>query len=90
MKANASIRFQKIMLLAKNFLVCYYLYVSYKEIKSGVAELPEEQQDQLAAFLVHLRHQRDAASRHEISSLLNDKDPGHWASVDQLRKRWKD
>lgn len=64
--------------------------MSFKEIKNGLAELPEEQQDQLAAYLVHLRHQRDAGLRREISSRLNDKNPDHWISVDQLRDRWKD
>ena len=64
--------------------------MSLKEIKNGVAELPEQEQDQLAAYLVHLRHQRDAKFRHEISSRLNDKNPDHWISVDQLREHWKD
>ena len=68
----------------------YDYFVSFKEIKSGLAELPEDQQDQLAAYLVHLRHQRDATSRDEISSRLNDKNPEHWISPDQLREHWKD
>jgi hypothetical protein len=64
--------------------------VSLKEIKSGLAELPQEEQDQLAAYLVHLRHQRDAGLRREISSRLDDKNPDHWISVGQLREKWKD
>jgi hypothetical protein len=64
--------------------------VSFKEIKSGLAELPEEQQDQLAAYLVHLRHQRDTQLRRELSSRLEDKNPDHWVSIDQLRDQWKD
>jgi hypothetical protein len=64
--------------------------VSFKEIKNGVAELPDEQQDQLAAYLVHLRHQRDERLRRELSSRLDDKNPDHWISIDQLRERWKD
>jgi hypothetical protein len=60
----------------------YCLDVSFKEIKSGLAELPEEQQDQLAAYLVHLRHQRDTQLRRELSSRLEDKNPDHWVSID--------
>jgi hypothetical protein len=64
--------------------------VSVQEIKSGLAGLPQEAQDHLAAYLVHLRHQRDAGLRGEISSRLDDKNPDHWVSVDQLREQWKD
>jgi len=63
--------------------------VSLKEIKSELVELPQEEQDQLAAYLVHLRHQRDAGVRREISSRLDDKNPDHWISVGQLREKWK-
>ena len=34
-----------------------------EEIKTELAELPQEQQDHLAAYLVHLRHQKDAGVR---------------------------
>jgi hypothetical protein len=71
-------------------LANYNLSVSFKEIKSGLAELPEDQQDQLAAYLVHLRHQRDAGLRRELSSRLDDKTPEHWISVDLLREHWKE
>lgn len=64
--------------------------MSFKEIKSGLAELPEEQQDQLAAYLVHLRHQRDTQLRRELASRLEDKNPDHWISINQLRDQWKD
>jgi hypothetical protein len=68
----------------------YGFGVSFKEIKSGLADLPEEQQDHLAAYLVHLRHQRDAQLHRELSSRLNDKNPDRWISADQLRDHWKD
>ena len=64
--------------------------MSLKEIKSGLAELPQADQDHLAAYLVHLRHQRDTSVRREISSRLEDKNPDHWVSIDQLREHWKD
>ena len=68
----------------------YNSAMSLQEIKSGLAELPQEQQDHLAAYLVHLRHQRDAGLRREITTRLDDKNPDHWVSIDQLREQWKD
>ena len=41
----------------QNSWLDYRFDVSFKEIKDGVAELPEEQQHHLAAYFVHLRHQ---------------------------------
>lgn len=67
----------------------YFSNVSFKEIKNGVAELPDEQQDHLAAYLVHLRHQRDAQLRQELSSRRDDKNPDHWISINELRDHWK-
>ena len=69
---------------------CYRLTMSVQEIKAGLAELPQEQQDHLAAYLVHLRHQRDAAARREISEAIADKNPDHWLAVSELREKWKD
>lgn len=64
--------------------------MSLQEIKTELAELPQEQQDHLAAYLVHLRHQRDSAARREISEAIADKNPDHWLSVTELREKWKD
>jgi hypothetical protein len=55
-----------------------------------MAELPQAQQDHLAAFLVHLRHQRNAEIRREITARIDDKNPGRWVSLSELRKKWKD
>jgi hypothetical protein len=57
--------------------------VSFKEIKKGLAELSEEQQDRLAAYLIHLRYQLNAQVRRELSSRLDDKNPGSW-------ERWRE
>lgn len=64
--------------------------MSLQEIKSELAEMPEQQQDHLAAYLVHLRHQRDAVTRREITSSIDDKNPDHWVSLGELREKWKD
>ncbi|MEO7298282.1 MAG: hypothetical protein ABJC04_10340 [Verrucomicrobiota bacterium] len=64
--------------------------MSLEQIKSELAEMPNEHQDLLAAYLVHLRHQRDAEIRREITARIDDKNPAHWISVDALREKWKD
>jgi len=64
--------------------------MSLEEIKVEVAEMALEQQDHLAAYLVHLRHQRDAKCRAEITARIDDKDPAKWVSLDALREHWKE
>ena len=64
--------------------------MSLPEIKAELAELPQEQQDHLAAYLVHLRHQREAGVREEIAARIADKNTEHWISPAELREKWKD
>jgi hypothetical protein len=64
--------------------------MSLEKVKSEVAQFSAAQQDQLAAYLVHLRHQRDARVRKELSSKINDKNPDNWVSLGELKERWKD
>ena len=63
--------------------------MSLDEIKSGLADLPAEAQDQIAAYLVHLRHLRDPSIRGEITSQLDNQDPSAWLSLNELREKWK-
>ena len=64
--------------------------MSLDQIKKEVADLPLEQQDHLAAFLVHLRHQRDPNVRHEITKGISDQNPENWLSLNELKDKWKD
>jgi len=64
--------------------------VNVEQIKTELAELPEEQQNQLAAYLVHLRHQRNAKTRREITERIDDRSPAQWLSPAELREKWKD
>ena len=69
----------------------YYSYrVSLENIKTEIASMPQDHQDQLAAYLVHLRHQRDPKIPAEIRNRIEDKDPANWLSLDDLKERWKD
>jgi len=60
------------------------------QIKEELASMPEEQQDHLVAYVVHLRHLRDPQARREITRRIDDREPSHWISVDQLKEHWKD
>jgi hypothetical protein len=64
--------------------------VSVDQIKTELADLPQEQQDHVAAFLVHLRHQRDAQVKQQITKRIDDKNPENWLSLNELKERWKD
>jgi hypothetical protein len=64
--------------------------MTIEQIKGEVAGMPEDQQDQLVAYLVHLRHLRDPSTRQELARKIDDHDPSHWISIDQLRESWKD
>ncbi len=60
------------------------------KIKQELANMPEEQQNHVAAYLIHLRHLRDPKTRQELTRRIDDKDPSHWISVDQLKDHWKE
>ena len=64
--------------------------MNLEEIKTEVAGMSKEQQDHLAAYLVHLSHRRDSGLHQEITARIEDKDPGNWISLDQLKEQWKD
>jgi hypothetical protein len=66
------------------------MVVSVEQIKAELVDMPQEQQDQLAAFLVHLRHQRDPNVRREITNRIDDHNPANWLSLSELKEKWKD
>lgn len=55
-------------------------YMSLEEIKEQIAALPPTKQDEVMAFLFHLRHGQDSRFQSEVSRRLDDKDPAHWLS----------
>jgi hypothetical protein len=60
--------------------------MSMAELMRVVAGLPAEQQKELAAFLLHLRLQRDPEWRAEMARRIDDRDPSHWTSLDDWKK----
>jgi hypothetical protein len=60
--------------------------VSVQEIKDKLATLPQKEQDEVAAWLFHLRHLNDTAYQQTLSRRLEDKDPSHWLSPDEFER----
>lgn len=61
-----------------------------EEIKAELALLPDEQQDELAAYLSYLRQKREPGRGADLARRIADQDPTHWVSVDLLREHWKE
>lgn len=60
--------------------------MSMAELMREVAALPQERQNELAAFLLHLRLQHDSAWKAEMSRRIDDQDPSHWVSLEDWKK----
>ncbi len=54
------------------------------DLKRELASLEPDVQDQLAAFIVHLRHERDPERSRELERRLDDRDPKNWVPLEDL------
>jgi hypothetical protein len=60
--------------------------VSVREIKDQLAALSRREQDEVIAFLFHLRHAEDTDYQDTLNRRLEDKQPGHWLTPDQFER----
>jgi hypothetical protein len=60
--------------------------MSMADLMREVAGLPSRQQNELAAYLLHLRLQQDTAWRTEMTRRIDDRSPGNWVSLDDWKK----
>ena len=60
--------------------------MSLAELMRAVASLPTAQQNELAAFLLHLRLQHDPAWRKEMTRRIDDREPANWMVLDDWKK----
>ena len=60
--------------------------MSVEELKKQIGTLPRRQQDEIVAYLFHLRHADDVAFQSDLNRRLNDKDPSHWLTPDQFEQ----
>ena len=56
------------------------------EIMREVAEWPADRQNELAAFLLHLRLGKDSSWRSEMTRRIDDKDPDNWVALPDWKK----
>lgn len=63
--------------------------MSMAELMRAVAALPLERQDELAAYLLHLRLERDPAWHSEMARRIDDTTPEQWVSLDDWKKEMK-
>lgn len=53
-------------------------------MKDKLASLSRHEQDEVIAYLFHLRRMADPQYEDRIQRRLNDKDPNHWLSPDEF------
>ncbi len=61
--------------------------MSFAEIEQKVEALSPEQQRKLMARLVGLELRRDEEYKAELTRRLDDRSPGAWVSLDEVKKR---
>ena len=61
--------------------------MSVLELKRELARLPAEERRELAAYLVTLRHEESAQFKDRISTMIDDKDPANWMTLEDFDKR---
>jgi hypothetical protein len=60
--------------------------MSMAEIMREVADWPSDRQNELAAFLLHLRLEKQPAWRSEMTRRIDDKNPANWVSLPEWKK----
>jgi hypothetical protein len=61
--------------------------MSVQEIKEKLASLPRKEQDEVAAFLFHLRNAADGDYQKDVGRRIDDREPSHWISPDEFEKQ---
>ncbi len=61
--------------------------MSVQEIKKQLAALPRTEQDEVIAFLFHLRHAHDSDYEGQIDRRLSERNPAHWISPDEFERQ---
>ena len=57
------------------------------ELKSELQALESKERRQMIAFLLALEEKDNQAYRQELARRIDDKDPTHWFSLDELDRR---
>lgn len=73
--------------LAPGFQAFNLRLMSVQEIKEKLAALHRNEQDEVIAYLFHLRHGHDREYESRTARRLKDKDPSHWLSPDAFERK---
>ena len=61
--------------------------MSVQELKDQIAALPLEAQNELMAFLFHMRHREDSLWAGDVARRTQDADSSHWLSPDEFERK---
>jgi hypothetical protein len=61
--------------------------MSVEELKKALTSLSAGEQNEISAFLFHLRHRTDDAFQKELTSRMADKEPAHWLTPEEFERR---
>lgn len=61
--------------------------MSVQEIKQRLATLRRQEQDEVIAFLFHLRHSQEGDYVSSVDRRVHDTDSSHWLSPDEFEQR---
>jgi len=61
--------------------------MSVEELKRALTTLSSGEQDEVSAFLFHLRHRADSAYQASMERRISDKDSSHWLKPEEFEKR---
>ena len=58
--------------------------MSVEDLKRALTALSAGEQNEMSAFLFHLRHRADAAYQETVEGRLSDNDPSHWLTPEEF------
>jgi len=58
-----------------------------EELKKALSSLSMEEQNEVTAFLFHLRHRADDAYQATLAARMVDKDRSHWLTPEEFERR---
>ena len=61
--------------------------MSLEALKEELRELNSDEQRRLIAYLISLLDAQDADYKEKLAKKINDKDPSHFATLDEMDKR---
>ncbi len=64
--------------------------MSIAELKAEVDRLSDEDRKQLTAYIVAKNRLLDPETRRKLTEKINDKNPDHWLTLEEVEKRFDD